>query len=317
MSVITPLLDTLLHEVLGKPRNFPLPRDLNQPVDATHVSVPARSPHSDSRLDARQPNTTELSNLAAAARRMAPGAAPSATLQSAAPQPPGGVATTFSPAAQRIAEMLAKLPSATPLTTPGGQPLLGNVLFAEPARVAQVLQQAIDKSGLFFEARLLRWFRGEVPRQQLEEQPQMQLLKAEGRDEEAVQTLVRQQLDLLSAPQLRWEGQPWPGLWLQLMIQVPVQPLTEWPASTEPEQREETNGQREVSSTLVVELQPLGRIEAALRLKGMQLDIVVCADSVQTLTYLKSARNTLETRLSEAGFSPSIQLTFKEKQSDE
>jgi hypothetical protein len=314
MSVITPLLDTLLHEVLGKPRQFPLPRDLNQPVGATYVSVPGRSAHSDSRLDARNPPGPDISALATTVRRAAVDTAlamPASATDPAATQ--GGVETTFSPAAQRIAEILAKMPAAAPLVQKGGQPLLGHAVFADPARVAQALQQVIGKSGLFFEAQVARWYRGELPRHQLEDQPQVRLMREGAQDKDALQALVRQQLDLLATPQVRWEGQPWPGLWLQLMVQPPVQRREEWSHDEGAAREDDAGAEQAVVSTLVVDLQPLGRIEAALRLTGARLELNLHADSLQTFAFLRAARAALEARLSGAGFAePSIHLAYKE-----
>jgi hypothetical protein len=314
MSVITPLLDTLLHEVLGKPAQFPLPRDLNQPVSATYVAVPGRSPHSDSRLDARQPPAPDMSALGTTVRRAAVDTAFASTpLPTGTPAPAqSGVETTFSPAAQRIAEVLAKMPDVAPLVSKGAQPLLGNVVFADPARVAQSLQQVIDKSGLFFEAHLARWYRGELSRQQLDEQPQIRLRQEGAQDDDALKGLMRQQLDLLATPQVRWEGQPWPGLWLQLMIQPPVQQRDEWSHGDENARRDD-EAEQGVVSTLVVDLDALGRIEAALQLKGTRFDLSVHVDSPQTLVLLRAARATLEERLSGLGFEePAIHLALKE-----
>ncbi|MCO7218134.1 hypothetical protein NH448_23220, partial [Halomonas sp. OfavH-34-E] len=55
MSGITPLIDTLLHQVLGKRVDVPPTKDPNAPVQPVD---PGRGPgavHSDSRLDARRP----------------------------------------------------------------------------------------------------------------------------------------------------------------------------------------------------------------------------------------------------------------------
>lgn len=55
MSGLTPLIDTLLHQVLGKRVDLPTARPLNPPVTPLLPSEAARAVHSDSRLDARLP----------------------------------------------------------------------------------------------------------------------------------------------------------------------------------------------------------------------------------------------------------------------
>src|SRR5690606_31638456 len=121
------------------------------------MSVPGRAAHSDSRLDGRRPPLADLTPAAAAARRAGAEAFTAQSPARTSAPPSEGVATSLSPAAQRIAQLLARLPTAPPLGANSASPLLGNVLFAEPARVAQVLHQVIDRSGLFFEAKLARW----------------------------------------------------------------------------------------------------------------------------------------------------------------
>ena len=54
MSGITPLLDTLLHQVLGRRVDIPLPKDLNPPVGPALPVEGARPLHSDSRLAPRR-----------------------------------------------------------------------------------------------------------------------------------------------------------------------------------------------------------------------------------------------------------------------
>ncbi|MFP4262391.1 MAG: flagellar hook-length control protein FliK [Halomonas sp.] len=168
MSGITPLLDTLLHQVLGKRVDTPPPRDLNQPVKPTSPAEAPRALHSDSRLDAR------------------PGAASSQRTHRTSPQPPPDPAlyprqegtpptssqTHLSSAGRTIADLLMRFP-APPSTLSTRAPLVTTGQAADPAQVAARLEGSVRDSGLFYESHLNRWYKGELPRQQLEREPQM------------------------------------------------------------------------------------------------------------------------------------------------
>lgn len=168
MSGITPLLDTLLHQVLGKRVDTPPARDLNQPVKPTSPAEAPRALHSDSRLDART-NPPPLPKLGRTSRDLLDTA-------SRPVQPQGHLSasaqTHFSHSARTIADLLVRFPAPpsivttpTPLMVPGQTP--------DPAVVASRLEDSIRHSGLFYESHLARWYKGELPRQQLEREPQM------------------------------------------------------------------------------------------------------------------------------------------------
>ncbi|PAU79385.1 flagellar hook-length control protein FliK [Halomonas salipaludis] len=170
MSGITPLLDTLLHQVLGKRVDLPTQRELNEPVRPTDPSRAPRAVHSDSRLDSRQPAVQGLTGAVAREGGRLPGPALPAG------DAPASTHTHFSQAARTIADILVKFP-APPSTLRPAAPL---VEPSQPAAVsagqlATQLQSSINHSGLFYESHLGRWFRGELPRQVLDAQPQMQL----------------------------------------------------------------------------------------------------------------------------------------------
>lgn len=168
MSGITPLLDTLLHQVLGKRVDTPPARDLNQPVKPTSPAEAPRALHSDSRLDART-NPPPLPKLGRTSRDLLDTA-------SRPEQPQGHLSasaqTHFSHSARTIADLLVRFPAPpsivttpTPLMVPGQTPA--------PAVVASRLEDSIRHSGLFYESHLARWYKGELPRQQLAREPQM------------------------------------------------------------------------------------------------------------------------------------------------
>ncbi|HSH47430.1 MAG TPA: flagellar hook-length control protein FliK [Halomonas sp.] len=169
MSGITPLLDTLLHQVLGKRVDTAEPRELNQPVRPTAPSDAPRALHSDSRLDARR-------NIAApqeAGRaRQPPGDPPAARGKAAPEAPPASTQTRLSGAGRAISELLTRFPAPPSILTLR-TPLVAASQPLAPDALAARLESSIRNSGLFYESHLSRWYRGELPRQQLESEPQM------------------------------------------------------------------------------------------------------------------------------------------------
>ncbi|MDR5866914.1 flagellar hook-length control protein FliK [Halomonas koreensis] len=165
MSGITPLIDTLLHQVLGKRVDVPLPKPLNQPIKPTAPAEAPRAVHSDSRLDARAP----APSAGEVARQRAPGGSAPA---SPAGAPPSSALTHLSASARTIADLLGRFPAPPSAVSPAA-PLVAPGQAASPDQLAQHLQASIRDSGLFYEAHLARWFKGELPRQQLHREPQM------------------------------------------------------------------------------------------------------------------------------------------------
>jgi len=169
VSGITPILDTLLHQVLGRrdtPADRPLPDQLIAPPRA---GLPPQSAHSDSRLDPRPLPTART----AIGRGGNVNAEPAARGTSApAPEPGGAVTTRFSAAARIIADILTRFP-ASQAAIRAQAPLLTTSERMHAAQLAARLRDSIESSGLFYEAHLLRWRGGMFPLAQLLREPQM------------------------------------------------------------------------------------------------------------------------------------------------
>lgn len=202
MSGITPLLDTLLHQVLGKRVDVPVQRDLNEPVRPTDPSRAPRAVHSDSRLDSRQPG---LQGLGGAATREDGARLPGASLPASGA--PASTHTHFSPAARTIAEILVKFPAPPSALRPAVPLVMTSPrASASAAQLANQLQSSINHSGLFYESQLGRWFRGELPRQVLEAQPQMQL--SQGGRAQAAATTAAAAMPPATTSLLQWPAPP-------------------------------------------------------------------------------------------------------------
>jgi len=168
VSGINPLIDTLLHQVLGKRVDTPPARELNEPVRPVSPADALRALHSDSRLDAR--SRSSLVPEAARPQRE-PGQAPAAG-RPAGDAPPASTQIHFTPSARSIADVLLRFP-APPSSVQPAQPLVLPGEAPAASQLAERLQGSVRDSGLFYESHLARWYRGEMPRDQLLREPQM------------------------------------------------------------------------------------------------------------------------------------------------
>ncbi|WP_442488225.1 flagellar hook-length control protein FliK [Halomonas litopenaei] len=202
MSGITPLIDTLLHQVLGKRVDVPPTKDPNAPVQPVD---PGRGPgavHSDSRLDARRPQQaaatgqrpatpdteipTDSDRPASTITRLSAPGARIAELLARFPAPPSALTSTgplltTSPAQQAAQSGAPSTPGAThgaPATTTTTATSATAGLATGPSGpavtiLAERLGERVRDSGLFYESHLNRWFHGNLDRAQLAREPQM------------------------------------------------------------------------------------------------------------------------------------------------
>lgn len=167
MSGINTLIDTLMHQVLGKRIDTPPPRDLNQPVKPMTPADAPSAVRSDSRLDARSNAPVREAGQAPQEQRAA------RARQSAGDRPaPASTQTSFTPSARSIADLLLRFPASSSAVRVA-QPLFPASESPAPAQVADRLQSTVRDSGLFYESHLSRWFRGDLSREQLQREPQM------------------------------------------------------------------------------------------------------------------------------------------------
>jgi len=170
VSGITPLIDTLLHQVLGRQAEVSTQRALNAPVQPVYAGDGPRALQGDAGLDGRP-----LAPLLGDLKRL-PGSpdglrqAPPGTLPGNAPS---STQTHFSPAARTIADVLLRFPAPPTVLRPQA-PLMSTQEPPSAPVVANRLEASIRDSGLFYEAHLKRWFQGDTSRQQLMREPQMQ-----------------------------------------------------------------------------------------------------------------------------------------------
>lgn len=182
MATITPLLDTLLHEVLGRRMDSPSRPQLTPPVAPVYPTKAAQAVQGDSRLQARG-GAVEVQAGKQALGRQSTGAPPG----DPASQKAASTYTRLSPAAHLISSVLARFPAPPSVVRPAAPLLPSPVSLAMPAAgevsasssfgntlLQERLSTAIRDSGLFYESHLKSWFRGTLPVERLLRQPQMQ-----------------------------------------------------------------------------------------------------------------------------------------------
>lgn len=316
MSSITPLLDTLLHEVLGRRVETPAPRPGMEEVRPAFPGEAPQAVRSDSRL---HENKRELLTL-----RRQSGAALQESTDSGSRKPdissgqalPGDSAT-LSATARLISRLLAN-PSPQPAVLQQFAPLLMEAGAGGPHLLAALLQRAVRESGLFYESHLLNWYRGELPLQQLRQEPQAAWpqrrtpeaghnapdasRQTSGRSASTSmsqdETLLRQQLELLAAPVLRWQGEAWPGMMMALVIQQILQ-------SPQQEQDEGSDADREEDAwhtELQLEIADQGTLRINLRLHGEALSLGLETASEDLLRQMQEGEEDLRRRLADCGF---------------
>ena len=205
-------------------------------------------------------------------------------------QPPGRhEAADLSPAARLLSQVLqggaqgpaAPLAGTAPLA-PQGAP--------DPAQLAGQLQQAIAKSGLFYESHLAQWAEGKRPLAELMAEPQAHKPPGTPPTEPATAQLINQQLATHESGHLAWQGQLGPG-----------QPF-QWDITREDgdEARPEQMDAPGWESRLRLRFALLGEVEAHVSLRGNRLHVdLQAADGATGL--LRGGAPRLQAALEAAG----------------
>ncbi|WP_018917796.1 hypothetical protein [Vreelandella zhanjiangensis] len=379
MSGITPLIDTLMHQVLGRQGEVSLQRALSEQVKPVSHGEGPRPIQRDASLDGRAAPGA-LNDL----RRMPASLGGEHRFTSGEPQgtAPGSTQTHFSPAARSIADVLLRFPAPPAVIRPP-VPLLTRQDPPVADVVAGRLEASVRDSGLFYESHLKRWFQGEMSRQQLMREPQMQpgprplmvplatqsllsgvpfltnaessasranalitpgsvlvyapndkvvveraalpnatatpssLLPATGTSDspareiiayerevehiknrghrdivhESLQSLVRQQLDMLVMPAVRWEGDVWAGIFMALVIHLPTHD------KTQEDQQENSDPDEGWRSEMQLEVPNVGAFSVSLWFYRAVLSIDLTTADKATHHHLEKDIPALERRL--------------------
>ena len=315
MSGITPLLDTLLHQVLGPKGDISAQKQLNQPVRNVEPGEGPRALQSDSRTDSR-PNSQAHAILSQ-------GKYADTRLRGQVQQPPVQQGTPANASAQlhltqtgrTIAEIIGQYPALAKAVV-AKAPLITTTENPTSQLLGVRLQQAVQQSGLFYEHALKQWYRGQLPREQLALQPQALALPQSPTQAEAkviaesLQTTVRQQLEMLAQPTLRWEGDLWSGLFLALTVTI-LQRRDESRDENNEEQRKRQN-ERGWKTEMVLDVQKLGPLRLAFQLKNNCLDLQFTAAET-IIDQLEAHEESLRIRMQRLGLDEvQIRTTIEE-----
>lgn len=172
MSSITPIIDTLLHQVLGQRIDAPRTSDLPAPVKPVLSSNAVESLTREGG-GFQQRGSSQAEFISARAAALLESGVSSGKAGEHTATTPGSSTTHFSTAARTIADVLARFP-APPSSITSPQPLLQEG-EASPRLLASQLQQNIQQSGVFYESHLARWLKGEWSTAALAREPQMAL----------------------------------------------------------------------------------------------------------------------------------------------
>ena len=168
-----------------------------------------------------------------------------------------------------------------------------------PARLAQT----VSESGLFYESHLAKWVNGEMPRENLMREPQAAFnrpgLPGAGLPELAGMSgdaarMASQQLQLLEGGPFVWQGQAWPGQWMQWQVE-------EWKGGNRDAESEAANTW---VSEIRVTLPSLGGVDARLALSGQRFSLKLASSEGPALERLRAALPELVQALKDAGLEP-------------
>jgi len=210
--------------------------------------------------------------------------------------PPDTTPTTLSPTARMIDTLLQEAHPSTQVQ--GAKPLLlaSDAASGEMAsKLAQQLRQALDGSGVFYEAHLRQWANGERSLEQVRSEPQNQGASNAPSTSQNLSSAqwLPVQLDTLEQQRFAWDGEVWPGQKMQWEVvqqdnaqhsnQVAAPSVDTW------------------QTVLQLDLPRLGLIKASIRLQGDHAQLQVQAQAPDAATQLKAQGQVLSDALAASG----------------
>lgn len=321
MSGINPLIDTLLHDVLGR-RVGRKNATETKPVGPTEFAQALRPVQSDSRTDSRTalPWALTQSLPSSSSAHMTSDRALQARSEA-----------SLSETAQLISKAFERLQGAAVLKIAG-------ILLSEDKVTARDLTLALEKtirdSGLFYESKLFQWHRGQLSELALKSQMQIKAQQGQGleaRDSQAVpreasiltpaqiaampgaraellQVIVHHQLELLFAPAIRWEGYLWEGVYAALMLQFPesiYQGIADDPSQTE------HAADNKIRAILKLTIAELGNMCADIALSGSCVEVNLYTVEADLYDLIKSEHASLSAMIRQAELGePAIRVLY-------
>lgn len=193
--------------------------------------------------------------------------------------------TTLSRTGQAIGGVLAAAAKAeTPQTAALGRTPVVAAAGLDAASIAQGLQQAVGKSGLFYESHVAEWAQGARALADLNAEPQQQAAREGQRPlptDPATAQFINLQLATQEQAHLSWQGNLWPGQPMQLEVRREVD------EEQEGQGEGEEAAARAWHSRLRLTFPGLGDVDARLTLVGgaLQLRVSASEDSAALLRH--------------------------------
>lgn len=290
---------------------LPLPTAASAPASAPSVPLPAADPG----LLAGMGGRTAIHSQAHAAALLGKAPLTPSALLPASGEEGATSPTTLSQTAQMLGAVLrtalaqanspGRILARSPITATPGMP---------PDQLAGALDEAVSKSGLFYESHVAEWSRGQRSMAQLAQEPlmqQMQQLQRAGAEIEAVrrqmspaEPAIAQTIDLQLQVQEQqrvvWQGQVWPGQDMRWEIE---RRQDDKPAA--PEAGDEAASWH---SQLTLRFAALGDIGARLVLSGGQVLLRLDAASDEVAALLRARSGELEAALAAHGSAASVSV---------
>ena len=114
---------------------------------------------------------------------------------------------------------------------------------------------------------------------------------------ESLQGLVRQQLEMLATPVLRWEGDVWSGIFMALMIQPPPRRDDERQSQGEDAHEQEDDSEAEWHSSMTLRVRGLGDVGVKLWLSESRLNLELSTSDGEVRSALAQGIERLKSRL--------------------
>ena len=203
--------------------------------------------------------------------------------------------TTLSQAGKTIGGVLAAAQKAeAPMTAALGRAPVVAAAGADAASIASGLQQAMGKSGLFYESHVAEWAQGARALAELSAEPQQQLAREGVRQlptDPATAQFINLQLATQEQAQVAWQGNLWPGQPLQLEVQ----------RDSREGHEEAAEGETPWHSRLRLRFPELGELDARLTLVNGRVQVQFEAGSEHTAILLRRHMASLAGALDAAG----------------
>ncbi len=183
---------------------------------------------------------------------------------------------------QLLAKLIQQNPEPSPIASTA--PLTTSAT-PDPNQLASQLNNAVDKSGVFYESHLKQWTEGERSVEQIRQEPQ--------NTHQASSSLIPIQLETLENNRFVWLGEAWPGQSMQ------------WEVIKDQDSNKQTPDESQYDSswktTIKLDMPNLGQISATINLQGESAQLQLHVNQADVAGLLKNNSHKLVDSLASAG----------------